>query len=72
MPKWLDKVLGVEEDADIVKSEEVYQTLLKEIQAQPLTETVEKGMKGKPVAYMQPIIGDMSVCLLYTSPSPRD
>ena len=61
MPKWLDKVLGVEEDTDIVKSEEVYQTLLKEIQAQPLTETVEKGMNGKPVAYMQPIIGDMSV-----------
>ena len=54
-------MLGVEEDTDIVKSEEVYQTLLKEIQAQPLTETVEKGMNGKPVAYMQPIIGDMSV-----------
>lgn len=66
MPKWLDRVLGVDKQQESISSTEVYKMKLREVSvgqtADPYSmETVEKGMNGKDTAYMQPMIGEMTV-----------
>lgn len=80
MPKWLDKALGIEKSSiEETRNMENYKMHLREIDTNVVNnepysmESIEKGMNGKTTAYMQPIIGEMSVNPGYkTKPSIRN
>lgn len=59
-------MLGINEQPETTSSTDVYNMKLREVTiGQPVEpysrESVEKGMNGKETAYMQPMIGDMSI-----------